>query len=209
MFTLERTTSLEQVVKKSRFLATAGPVASEQAAKDFIAAHSHAGANHNCWAWRVGQVSRFSDDGEPGGTAGKPILQAIDRLHLDNVAVVVTRWFGGILLGSGGLVRAYGGAAAACLRASSLMEIRILREATIETTFSDLALVKARLVGFEGAQVLNESFTEAGVVILAALPEATAGRIVQMVTDVTSGRARIALSPGPLRRSVPRQTSRT
>jgi putative IMPACT (imprinted ancient) family translation regulator len=105
MFTLERPTSLEQIVKKSRFLAVAGPIASEQGAKDFIAAHSDPEANHNCWAWRVGQSYRSSDDGEPSGTAGKPILQAIDRLNLDGVAVVVTRWFGGILLGSGGLMR--------------------------------------------------------------------------------------------------------
>jgi len=186
MFTLERTTSLEQVVKKSRFLAIAGPVASEQAAKAFIAAHSHAGANHNCWAWRVGQGFRFSDDGEPGGTAGKPILQALDRLHVDNVAVVVSRWFGGVLLGSGGLVRAYGGAAAACLRAASLVEIRIVQEATVVTTFSDLALVKARLASFKGVQVLNERFTEAGAVITAALPEAASRQIVQMVTDITN-----------------------
>lgn len=209
MFTLERTTSLEQVIKKSRFLATAGPVASEQAAKAFIAAHSHGGANHNCWAWRVGQSFRFSDDGEPGGTAGKPILLAIDRLHVENVAVVVSRWFGGVLLGSGGLVRAYGGVAAACLRAASLVEIRIVQEATVVTTFSDLALVKARLANFEGVQVLNESFTEAGAIITAALPEAASQQIVQMVTDITSGRARISLSPGPPHSQVPKQTSRT
>src|SRR5689334_14462556 len=123
MLTLERSTSLEQIIKKSRFVATAAPVANEHAAKDFIAAHSDPGANHNCWAWRVGQNYRCSDDGEPSGTAGKPILQAMDRLSLDNVAVVVTRWFGGILLGSGGLIRAYGGTAAACLRAGTLIEI--------------------------------------------------------------------------------------
>jgi putative IMPACT (imprinted ancient) family translation regulator len=77
MLTLERSTSLEQIIKKSRFIATAGPVASEQGAKDFIAAHSDPGANHNCWAWRVGQSYRCTDDGEPSGTAGKPILQAV------------------------------------------------------------------------------------------------------------------------------------
>jgi uncharacterized YigZ family protein len=118
MFTLDQTTSLEQVIKKSRFIAVAGPLANEQEAKRFIAAHSDPNANHNCWAWRSGQTYRFSDDGEPSGTAGKPILQAIDRLELDHVAVVVTRWFGGVLLGSGGLARAYGGTAAACLRAA-------------------------------------------------------------------------------------------
>jgi len=194
MFTLERTTSLEQVIKKSRFVAVAGPVASEQAAKAFIAAHSHPAANHNCWAWRVGQSCRSSDDGEPGGTAGKPILQAIDRLQVDNVAVIVTRWFGGILLGSGGLVRAYGGVAAACLRASALVEIRAVQEAAIATTFSDFALVRARLTSVTGVRILGESFTESGAVIEAALPEADARQIIQMIADVTSGRARVSLA---------------
>ncbi|WP_134499996.1 IMPACT family protein [Microvirga pakistanensis] len=194
MFTLDRTTSLEQIVKKSRFLAVAGPVASEQEAKAFIADHSHAGANHNCWAWRVGQSSRSSDDGEPGGTAGKPILQALDRLQVDRVAIVVSRWFGGVLLGSGGLVRAYGGTAAACLRASTLVEIRAVDEAIIVTTFSDLALVKARLAGFEGVHVRNESFTDTGAVITAALPQEAVREIIRTITDVTSGRARISLA---------------
>lgn len=192
MFTLERASSFEQSVKKSRFLAVAGPVASEQAAKAFIAEHSHPAANHNCWAWRVGQTYRFNDDGEPSGTAGKPILQAIDRLRLDNVAVVVTRWFGGILLGSGGLVRAYGGTAAECLRASTLVEIHAVVETTITATFSDLALVKARLGPVAGVQILNESFTETGSVMTVALPESAAEQIVRALTDATSGRVRIA-----------------
>ena len=193
MFTLERASSLEQIVKKSRFLAVAGPVASEEGAKAFIAAHSHSTANHNCWAWRVGQNCRASDDGEPGGTASKPILQAIDRLQVDRVAVVVTRWFGGILLGTGGLVRAYGGAAAACLRASCLVEIRALKEVVIVAAFSDLALVKARLTSAGDVQVLSESFTETGAVITAAVPEASIGQVVQMITDITSGRARVCV----------------
>jgi uncharacterized YigZ family protein len=186
MVTLERTETLEQVIKKSRFVATAGPIAGEPAAKAFLAAHSDPTANHNCWAWRVGQVYRFSDDGEPSGTAGKPILQAIDRLQLDNVAVVVTRWFGGVLLGSGGLIRAYGGTAAACLRTVSLVEIVALQEATIVAAFSDLALVKARLAGVGGVQIQDETFTDTGANI--------AQQVAQMLTDVTSGRAQIKLS---------------
>jgi uncharacterized YigZ family protein len=193
MFTLERTETLEQVVKKSRFLAVAGSIAGEPDAKALIAAHSHASANHNCWAWRVGQTYRFSDDGEPSGTAGKPILQAIDRLQLDNVAVVVTRWFGGVLLGSGGLIRAYGGTAALCLRAAPLVEIIALQEATIVAAFSDLALVKVRLGGVGNVQIQSETFTETGAVIKALLPEALARQVARTITDATSGRAQIIL----------------
>lgn len=193
MFTLDRTTSFELIVKKSRFLAVAGPVASEPAAKAFIAEHSDSTANHNCWAWRVGQSYRFNDDGEPSGTAGKPILQAIDRLELDGVAVVVTRWFGGILLGSGGLVRAYGGAAAECLRAAPRVEVIAVQEAVITALFSDLALLKARLAGIAGVRIESESFTETGAVIKAALPEAEIPQILRMITDITSGRTDIRL----------------
>lgn len=86
-FTLCGPFSFRQEIKKSRFIATAGPVADEAAAKEFIAAHSDRAANHNCWAWRCGPSYRFNDDGEPSGTAGKPILAAIDGQALDGVAV--------------------------------------------------------------------------------------------------------------------------
>jgi putative IMPACT (imprinted ancient) family translation regulator len=105
--------------------------------------------------------------------------------------VVVTRWFGGVLLGSGGLARAYGGTAAACLRAAPRVEIVPVRESTIFVLFSDLALVKARLSSASGVQIRHESFTEAGVNITADLLEANAEHIIRMITDVTSGRASI------------------
>ncbi|RVI36895.1 YigZ family protein, partial [Sinorhizobium meliloti] len=145
MFTLQRIETSAQEIKKSRFLAIAGPIEDELSAKTFIAARSDPAANHNCWAWRAGQSYRFSDDGEPSGTAGKPILAAIDGQSLDRVAVVVTRWFGGVLLGSGGLVRAYGGTAALCLRAAEKIELIERQRAEIACDFADLALIKARL----------------------------------------------------------------
>jgi putative IMPACT (imprinted ancient) family translation regulator len=195
MFTLEGPTSFEQIIRKSRFVATAGPIASDGAAKEFIAAHSDRDANHNCWAWRVGQSYRCSDAGEPSGTAGKPILQAIDRLSLDNVAVVVTRWFGGVLLGSGGLIRAYGGTAATCLRAGKLVEFVAVCEATIIVTFSDLALVKARLASVAGVRIRQERFTEGGATLTVDLPEAYVQHTVCMIMDITSGRASVVMDP--------------
>ncbi len=190
MFQIEQETTLEQVVKKSRFLATAIPIASEQDAKTALAAWSRADANHNCWAWRLGQAYRFSDDGEPGGTAGKPILAAIDGQSVDNVAVVVTRWFGGVLLGTGGLMRAYGGTAAACLRAATLLPVTVSVEAVIELEFSDLALVKARL-SVKGVRITAERFTATGAEITALVPEAEVQAVATMIADLTSGRARI------------------
>ncbi|MBB6467941.1 putative YigZ family protein [Aminobacter lissarensis] len=193
MFTLTQPETFAQDIKKSRFLAAAGPVADEAAAKAFVAAHSDAGANHNCWAWRVGQSYRFSDDGEPSGTAGKPILQALDGQSLDYVAVVVTRWFGGILLGSGGLVRAYGGTAAACLRAATRTEIVVSVEAKVTCGFADLAIVQARLAAQPGVRMTAETFTATGAELVVALPEADIAVIVRMIADLTSGRAIVDL----------------
>lgn len=191
MFTIEALATFKQEVKKSRFLAVAGPVSSEEAAKQFVAAHSDQAANHNCWAWRVGQNYRFSDDGEPGGTAGKPILQALDGQSLDNLAIVVTRWFGGVLLGGGGLMRAYGGTAAACLRAAPKIPIVVTVDTAILCGFSDLATVQARLSAYPGVQMLSEKFVETGAELKVALPEAKAASIVKMIADLTSGRARV------------------
>lgn len=189
MYSLERTETFSQDIKKSRFVAHAAPVMSEDEAKGFIAAVSDPSANHNCWAWRIGQAYRFSDDGEPSGTAGKPMLQAIDGQALDRVVVVVTRWFGGILLGSGGLMRAYGGTAAACLRAAVKTEIIPRIEGEIIAGFSDLAVLKARLVALPDLIVVSEEFTATGAILTVALPEAAAAQANRLVTDLTSGRA--------------------
>jgi uncharacterized YigZ family protein len=192
MFTLKRIETANQDVKKSRFLAFAAPIADEQAAKDFLASHSDPTANHNCWAWRIGQAYRFSDDGEPSGTAGKPILAAIDGQELDRVAVVVPRWFGGILLGSGGLVRAYGGTAALCLRAAEKIEMIETVRATVALDFSDMALIKARLLARDVA-IINESFTDKGPVLAVELRKDEAEAILAMVVDLSRGKAVVSL----------------
>ncbi|QRY66683.1 YigZ family protein [Ensifer sp. PDNC004] len=192
MFTLKRIETANQDVKKSRFLAFAAPIADEQAAKDFLASHSDSTANHNCWAWRIGQAYRFGDDGEPSGTAGKPILAAIDGQELDRVAVVVTRWFGGILLGSGGLVRAYGGTAALCLRAAEKIEMIETVRATVAVDFSDMALIKARLLARD-VTIVNESFTDKGPVLSVDLRKDEAEAILGMVVDLSRGKAVVSL----------------
>ncbi|MET3792152.1 IMPACT family protein [Aquamicrobium terrae] len=193
LHTLAAVESARQDIRKSRFLAIAGPVDSEAAAKAFIAAHSDASANHNCWAWRVGPAYRFSDDGEPGGTAGKPILQAIDGQSLDRVAVVVTRWFGGVLLGSGGLIRAYGGTAAACLRAAAKIPLIETAEVTITCGFADLALVEARLAGLPAARITAQNYTATGGAFTVSIHRPELEATLAMVADLTSGRATISM----------------
>jgi uncharacterized YigZ family protein len=192
MFTISRVETYSQEIKKSRFLAIAAPVASEQAVKDFLSEHSDLSASHNCWAWRMGQNYRFSDDGEPSGTAGKPILQAIDGQQLDNIAVVVTRWFGGILLGSGGLMRAYGGTAATCLRQAEKTEVIPLVGFQFACDFSDHALLKARLTAVENLAIAQENFTGTGVEIAGTMPIAMRDELSRLVTDLTRGKTIIA-----------------
>ncbi|MCV3768478.1 IMPACT family protein [Rhizobium sp. TRM95796] len=175
-------------IKKSRFIIAAAPVTDEAAAKAFIAAESDAAAHHNCWAYRIGQIYRFSDDGEPSGTAGKPILQAIDGQDIDGVAVVVTRFFGGVLLGSGGLMRAYGGSAAECLRTAEKIRLTPQVETGLRLVFSDHGLIKSRLERIEGATVLSEEFGAEGVCVRCLLPADQADALIRMLVDLTSGR---------------------
>ncbi|MGN6142270.1 MAG: IMPACT family protein [Mesorhizobium sp.] len=192
--TLVAKVTARQEIRKSRFLAVAGPVSDEATAKAFITANSDHTANHNCWAWRIGQSYRFNDDGEPSGTAGKPILQAIDGQSLDRVAVVVTRWFGGVLLGGGGLIRAYGGTAAMCLREAGKVQLVDTVAATVTCAFGDLALIQARLEALPGAQVRVQSFTDSGAELIVSVPEDQRDGMARMVADLTSGRAAIKFS---------------
>jgi uncharacterized YigZ family protein len=192
MFTLKGIESSTQEIKRSRFRAVAAPVEDEASAKAFLAAHSDPSANHNCWAWRIGQAYRFSDDGEPSGTAGKPILAAIDGQSLDRVAVIVTRWFGGILLGSGGLVRAYGGTAALCLRAAEKIELVETLRATITCAFTDLALIKARLTA-RGVMIASESFTDTGAVLTICMRQDVADEMTALVADISRGKAILSI----------------
>jgi uncharacterized YigZ family protein len=177
-------------VKHSRFRAQAAPVASAAEAQAFVAATGDPDATHNCWAWRVGGAYRSSDDGEPAGTAGRPILAAIDGQGCDRVAVVVTRWYGGIKLGAGGLVRAYGGTAAECLRRAARVPIVAMRELAVRATFEDLGAVHAALAGF-GAEKLDERFDAGGVHLRLALPADRADALRAHLRDATRDRAQV------------------
>jgi uncharacterized YigZ family protein len=178
----------EQDIKKSRFLALAAPVDSPEEALTFVQEVSDAAATHNCWAYRIGQAYRFNDDGEPGGTAGRPILQAIEGQGIDHAVVVVTRWYGGIKLGAGGLARAYGGTAAECLRLAERMPIVAMAILTLSCDFADLALLKARLPELE-ATLDSETFHAEGADLVVRLPQARADEALIRITDMTRGRS--------------------
>jgi uncharacterized YigZ family protein len=187
LFTLARECEFAQDTRKSRFLALATPVTSPEAALAYLRAVSDPGATHNCWAYRIGQEYRYSDDGEPGGSAGRPILQAIDGQQCDAVMVVVTRWYGGINLGVGGLIRAYGGTAAECLRIGPRVPLIAITRLSMRCEFNELPLLKARL-GELGATVDDEAFHATGAVLAVQLPTARREEALGRITDIGRGR---------------------
>lgn len=193
-FTLTAPAQFRQDIKKSRFIASATPIGSESDAKRFLEEVAASDAGHNCWAWRIGQAYRFSDDGEPSGTAGKPILQAIDGQKLDGVVVNVSRWFGGILLGTGGLVRAYGGTAAQCLRAAEKSMVIEMTTVIISVRFEDVGLLQARIPTFLHANIVSQDFTATGADLTISVARDAAEALSTYAIDSTRGRALVTIS---------------
>lgn len=189
-FTLSAPCELLEVISKSRFLAKAAPVSTPEQAQAFIQAASDATATHNCWAWKIGNQYRFSDDGEPGGTAGRPMLTAIEGQDFDRVVVVVIRWFGGIKLGTGGLARAYGGTTAKCLQAGERSELIARARCRCHCRFAELALLKARLADLE-ALVDAERFDAEGATLDIALPAANRASLARLLADLSRGRSEL------------------
>ena len=187
LYTLATACQHSEDIKKSRFLAQAAPVQTAEQALAFVRQVGDPAATHNCWAYRIGQDYRFNDDGEPGGTAGRPILQAIEGQGIDRAVVVVTRWYGGIKLGAGGLVRAYGGTAAECLRLAERIPIVAMARLGLRCDFPELALLKARLRELD-AEVMGESFDADGVELDLQLPESRVAEAQARITDISRGR---------------------
>ena len=150
----------EHEVKRSRFIAYAAPVSDETAAQEFVRRQKkkYFDARHNSYAWvlgKSGEKQKSNDDGEPGGTAGNPILEAVKRCRLTNAIVVVTRYFGGIKLGTGGLVRAYGRAATLAIEAAGVGRLLTFRRLKITVAYPLLSAVenslRRRKIGTESA----------------------------------------------------------
>ncbi|XP_075653969.1 uncharacterized protein LOC142624317 isoform X1 [Castanea sativa] len=139
--TIKERVSFEKEIKKSKFIAIAGPISDEQSAFSFLSQVRDPRATHNCWAYKVGDQYRSNDDGEPSGTAGKPIHSAILSSGIDRVMVVVIRYFGGIKLGTGGLVRAYGGVTSECLRNAPTCVVKSKVPMGVEIPFDLLGIL--------------------------------------------------------------------
>ena len=179
-------------VRGSRFVGDVIPVDSpEQAQRELEGVRSEfPDASHHCWAYRLGhdgQVYRFSDDGEPGGSAGRPILQQIEGHDLTGLLVVVTRYFGGTKLGVGGLVRAYGGSAAAALDRAAVVTVAITRTVVIEHPYDCSGEVR-RLLESRGLNPVAAEYGEATRLRL-EVPVAETDAFLRRLGDVTAGRA--------------------
>lgn len=183
----------EIIEKKSRFIGYTAAVEAEEEAGAFIESikKKHYDARHNCYAYSIGTgsqpVLRFSDDGEPQGTAGKPILEVIQGSGVRNVCIVVTRYFGGTLLGTGGLVRAYTDAAKAGLEASVIRLKRQLVEAEITTEYTDLGKLQY-LIENTDAEIIDTLYTDK-VVLKLHVYAPVYHDFVRSVTEATGARA--------------------
>lgn len=184
----------EIVEKKSRFIATTRPVKSEEEAAAFVEEirKKYWDARHNCYAWVIGergQLSRCSDDGEPAQTAGRPMLDVLTGEGIRDACVVVTRYFGGTLLGTGGLVRAYSGAVQEGLRHSVVVEKLPGRQLQILTDYNGAGKIQY-VAAQMGILVQDMEYAEQ-VNMRVIAPLARAEQFIAQVTERTAGRARI------------------
>ncbi|XID75623.1 IMPACT family protein [Alkanindiges sp. WGS2144] len=189
-FSIAQIVSTQQDIKKSRFSAIAAPVASIAEAQAFLAQQHDGSATHQCWAWKIHGQSRVNDDGEPGGTAGRPILAVIEGQQLDNVVVLVNRWYGGIKLGTGGLVRAYGSTAQLCLQQAE--KIENLEKVAVQffASFSLWPRIDHYLTGQQLRPVqLDYQNQGIGVELLIGLPQKD--ELSRWLMDVSAGKIQL------------------
>ena len=195
----------EYVEKRSRFLGQVRPVESEEEARAFVAAvkKEHYDARHNCWCYLLrGGPERYSDDGEPQGTAGIPMLEVLRREGVTNAVCVVTRYFGGVLLGAGGLFRAYTRCAKDALDAAGISVVRRWVAMDVPCSYAAAERFKQEVAAFDGA--VEDVQYGAGVTLRALLPEERSEAFAARIFDVSGG----AVTPkaaGESFRAVPRR----
>lgn len=180
----------ELVEKRSRFIGHVWPVESEEQAREYIEQmkKKYHDARHNCWCYRLkeGGVERYSDDGEPQGTAGVPVLDTIRKSGVTDAAVVVTRYFGGILLGAGGLVRAYSHTARLALEAAKIITYEQYDVLELNCSYSDYQRYSAELPRF-GAVIDDTVFTDRVTLFFAVKSTVTEGLFLR-IREMSGGR---------------------
>ncbi|MEY8356140.1 YigZ family protein [Lachnospiraceae bacterium 54-53] len=178
--------------KKSRFIASLRPVKTEEEALAFIeeTRKKHWDARHNCYAWimgRNGEQKRCSDDGEPSQTAGRPMLDVLEGEGIADICAVVTRYFGGTLLGTGGLVRAYSGAVQEGLKACTVLTVLPAKKLSVTTDYNGIGKIQY-LLGQQEIAVLDSEYTDR-VELTVLVPDEKQQELQADLTEVTGGRA--------------------
>ena len=192
--TIEKAAIIETVEKGSRFIGHAFPVDSEVAALAYLAEirQVHARATHNCWAWQMGmanQMTRQSDDGEPSGTAGMPMLDYLRKEDLKNVLVIVTRYYGGTLLGTGGLVRAYGHAAKEACIAAKIIEKHLYQRFSITVPYNLGGKLEFELR--KGGHIITDTSYTENITVSVVTEKPNAENLAKHITNITASVAEI------------------
>jgi uncharacterized YigZ family protein len=187
--TVARTHERTEEVKGSSFIAfvtTIESISDVEANLQTIRA-KYEDASHYCYAYKIGQALKFSDDGEPGGTAGRPMLEVLQKRNLDHVLAVVTRYFGGTKLGAGGLVRAYSGSLAKALDEAGVLEIRDRLSLSFEIPFAMMDSVHRFVEGFDGLKREGLEYTVTGMKLSVSLFAEDEETFKKHVKELTRG----------------------
>ncbi|WP_373599644.1 YigZ family protein [Paraclostridium bifermentans] len=186
----------EIIIEKSTFIGYAKPIKTEEEAVEFIneIKKKHKDATHNVWAYTVGKsmnIQRYSDDGEPQGTAGIPTLEVIKKEDLRDVVVVVTRYFGGVKLGAGGLVRAYTKGAKIGLESAKIIEKVMYQEIKIKIDYNQLGKVQNEIMNM--GYFIKDTIYEDNVEIIVYSRKNEMDNLIEKITNITSATANITL----------------
>lgn len=190
--TLARRAEHEDVVKGSRFFAVVAPLDAPESAAALVASvrAAHPEAGHVCWATLWGDARRWSDDGEPGGTAGRPMLEVLEKRGLDRVVAAVARRFGGVKLGAGGLARAYGGAVARAVDAAGIAFVPDRDAFRIAAPFADADVLMRALQARTDVVLAAPEYGPDGVRLTGTVLREASEALATLVADLTRGRGR-------------------
>jgi uncharacterized YigZ family protein len=184
----------EDVIKNSTFIGTVMRVDDVKAAQAWLEhlRTRYADASHNCWAYVVADIYRFSDDGEPGGTAGRPMLEVLQRRNLDRIAAVVTRYYGGTKLGAGGLVRAYSGTLAKTLDQAEVVTVRPRVQLAVHVPFAEMDAVHRFLDSWVDLHKAEPTFDAEGMVVVVTILADDAEKLALELKNLTRGSAKVS-----------------
>ncbi len=190
--TIKEPSEFKDVIKASRFIAYLYKALTVEEAQAYLAdiRKLHPDASHHCWAYRIGEVYRFSDDGEPGGTAGRPMVEVLNKRDIDRVMAIVVRYFGGTKLGAGGLIRAYAGTVAKALDNANLLEVLPMVLLEVEITF-DLMDSVFRFLAERPVTKEEPKYTANGMQLRLTMQQGLEEEFLLALSELSKGQAKL------------------